>query len=442
MLIQFNISNYKAIKGKMSLSMVASNYDKSRVVDNTFPMSKFGFRVLKSAVVYGANASGKSKLFEAIGFFRHFISNSSKESQANEAIDTVPFKFNTKTEKQPSSFEILFIYRNELYRYGFEISTKRIESEWLYYRPKTKEIELFYRDKQNFTVHSTFKVGKNLVKDKMIRENALLLSVGAQFNDPIAKKILKYLDSVNVISGVLEDMYEGFTIGQVQEGNKEKILNFIKHADLGIEDIKVEVVDLDFHNLPKEMPEKLKELLISRREKKEKTEVYSDVITFHKKYDGNNNLTELATLSLDDDESSGTQKYFALAGPILNTLENGDTLIIDELDAKLHPILVYNIVSLFNSKLSNPKNAQLIFNTHDTNLLDSDIFRRDQIWFTEKNKFGEVELYALSDIKLNDTKVRNDENYQKNYIQGKYGAIPYIGDFQNLLVKKDVPKNK
>lgn len=442
MLVQFNVTNYKAMRGKMSLSMVASNYDKYRIFDNTFAMTKFGLRLLKSAVIYGANASGKSKLFEALGFFRHFISNSSKESQANEDIDVVPFKFNTKTEKQPSSFEIIFIFKNELYRYGFEVSNKRIESEWLYYRPKTKEIELFYRDKQNFTIHSSFKVGKNLVKDKMIRENALLLSVSAQFNEPISKKLLKELRSINLISGVHEDKYEGFTIELVQEGNKEKILNFLKKADLGIEDIKVEVLDLDIHNLPKEMPEKLKELLIARREKRQPTKLYSDVTTFHKKYDGHNNLAELTTLSLDDDESSGTQKYFALAGPILDTLESGSVLIIDELDAKLHPILVYNIVSLFNSKVTNPKNAQLIFNTHDTNLLDSDVFRRDQIWFTEKNKFGEVELYSLSDIKLNDSKIRNDENYQKNYIQGKYGAIPYIGEFQNLLLKKNAQKSK
>lgn len=431
MLIQFSIANYEAIKSKMTLSLVASNYDKSRETDNTFPFDKFGFRLLKSAVIYGANASGKTKFLESFGFFKEFILNSSKESQANESIEVTPFKFNSQTEKQPSFFEMSFIYKNELYRYGFEVSQKEVNSEWLYYRPKTKEIELFYREKQAFDLHDTFKVGNNLVKNKMVRENALLLSVCAQFNDPISKKIFAWLNTLQLISGVQEEGYEGFTISQIQNfGKKEKILNFLRNADLGIEDFIIE--EVDFNNLHKSMSEKQKEALISQ---KEKPKIYSDVITFHKKYDGKQNLKGLSSLSMDENESSGTRKYFALAGPIIETLEEGDTLIIDELDAKLHPILVQNIVALFNSKITNPKNAQLIFNTHDTNLLSSDIFRRDQIWFTEKNKFGEAELFSLSDIKKNDSKVRNDEDYEKNYIQGKYGAIPYIGDFRKLLLK-------
>lgn len=432
MLIQFTIANYEAIKGKMTLSMVASNYDKSRETDNTFTIDKFGLRLMKSAVIYGANASGKTKLLESFGFFKEFVLNSSKESQATENIEVTPFRFNPKTEKQPSFFEMSFIYKNELYRYGFEVSKSEVKTEWLFHRPKTKEIRLFYRDGQNFNeLHDSFKVAQNLVKDKMIRENALLLSVCAQFNDPISKKILAWLNSMNLISGVKEEGYEGFTISQIQEhGKKDEVLNFLRNADLGIENFIIE--ELDYNNLPKNMPERLKEVLLSQ---KDRPKIYSDVITFHNKYDDKRNLKGLSDLSMKRDESSGTNKYFALAGPIIETLEEGDILIIDELDAKLHPILVQNIVALFNSVDTNPKNAQLIFNTHDTNLLGSDIFRRDQIWFTEKNKYGEAELYSLSDIKKNESKVRNDEDFEKNYIQGKYGAIPYIGDFRKLLLK-------
>lgn len=432
MLIQFSIANYEAIKGKMTLSLVASNYDKSREADNTFTIDKFGLRLMKSAVIYGANASGKTKFLESFGFFKEFILNSSKESQATESIEVTPFKFNSKTEKQPSFFEMSFIYKNELYRYGFEVSKSEVKSEWLFHRPKTKEIQLFYREGQNFDeLHDSFKVAKNLVKDKMIRENALLLSVCAQFNDPTSKKILGWLNSMNLISGVKEEGYEGFTISQIQEhGKKDEVLNFLRNADLGIEDFKIE--ELEYNNLPKNMPEKLKEVLLSQ---KDRPKIYNDVITFHNKYDDKQNLKGLSDLSMKRDESSGTNKYFALAGPIIETLEKGDILIIDELDAKLHPILVQNIVALFNSLDTNPNNAQLIFNTHDTNLLGSDIFRRDQIWFTEKNKYGEAELYSLSDIKKNESKIRNDEDFEKNYIQGKYGAIPYIGDFRKLLLK-------
>ena len=149
-----------------------------------------------------------------------------------------------------------------------------------------------------------------------------------------------------------------------------------------------------------------------------------------KKYDSNGNSIDNVNFSLDDDESSGTRKYFALTGPILDVIENGYTLVIDELDSKLHPNLVCRIVSLFNSKELNTKNAQLIFNTHDTNLLSTGLFRRDQIWFTDKNKYGEAKLYSLADFKSDE--VKKNEPFEENYIRGKYGAIPFLGFFENL----------
>jgi AAA15 family ATPase/GTPase len=136
---------------------------------------------------------------------------------------------------------------------------------------------------------------------------------------------------------------------------------------------------------------------------------------------------------MDDDESSGTQMFFALTGPVLNVLENGFSLVVDELDSKLHPNLICKLVSLFNSKELNPKDAQLIFNTHDTNLLSSGLFRRDQIWFTEKNKFGEARIYSLADFKTDE--VRKTEPFEENYIRGKYGAIPFLDMFEDLIHK-------
>ena len=151
----------------------------------------------------------------------------------------------------------------------------------------------------------------------------------------------------------------------------------------------------------------------------------------HQKFDENDMPIGSVIFSLSDDESAGTQKYFALAGPILEALANGTTLIIDELDAKLHPNLVHKIVEIFNSQKSNPNNAQLIFNTHDTNLLSEKIFRRDQIWFVEKNRYGSAQLYSLADFKTD--VVRNNDNFEKNYIAGRYGAIPYLSDFNKLF---------
>ena len=143
---------------------------------------------------------------------------------------------------------------------------------------------------------------------------------------------------------------------------------------------------------------------------------------------------------MNSDESKGTQKFFYLTGPIIDTLDNGGILIADELDSKIHPNLVCKIVSLFNSKTLNPKNAQLIFNTHDTNLLSSDLFRKDQIWFTEKDKYGEAKLYSLADFKSN--AVRKNEAYEDNYIRGKYGAVPFLGLFDNLIHKNLLSKDE
>ena len=432
MLIQFSITNFRTFKDKATLSFVASNYDKdTREDDNIYYDTTHNLRLLKSCVIYGANASGKSKFIEALVFMKRFVITSSKDSQKGDKIPVEPFKLNSISEKEPSEFEVIFILENVQYRYGFEVSNKIVISEWLYSKPKTKEIELFYREYQNFETHKrSFLKGNTLVKEGLIRDNALFLSVAAQFNEKTSVKIIEWFKNIGTISGVKEDGYEGYTINKAKDANfKNKILELLKAADLGIQDIQVEMLDLD--KLPNDMPKELKEFIIKKSEEDEGAEFLSDVLTSHKKYDDNNKPVGKVNLSLDDDESFGTRKFFALTGPVLDSLENGHTLVIDELDSKLHPNLVCKIVSLFNSKEKNPKNAQLLFNTHDTNLLSSGLFRRDQVWFTEKNKFGEGKLYSLADFKSED--VRKNDPFEDNYIRGKYGAVPYLGYFDNLI---------
>jgi len=423
MLVQYTVKNFKTFETEAKLSLVASKYFSEREEDNTIYYPQFDIRLLKSAVIYGANASGKSKLFESFNFFKNFILSSSKDKQINEPIDLEEFKLNTETENQPSFFVIIFIYKNEIYRYGFEATKSRIISEWLYYRPKTKEVELFYRNEQEFEIHEKkFKV-KDLIDNNRIRPNALLLSTAAHFNDKIAGLIVNWIaDNLNVISGLREEDYIGFSIGKLKnEKNKNEILNFIKNADLNIDDLSTKFTDYD--DLPKELK------IIYDKKREDGIEFFSDVHTYHKKFNKTKDNNTLIKFSMDYDESSGTKKYFALSGPILETLKNGEILIIDELDAKLHPNLTKKIIELFNSKDKNPKNAQLIFNTHDTNLLDTDIFRRDQIWFTEKDRYGAAVLYSLSDIKG----IRKEDLLEKNYISGKYGAIPFLGNFEKLF---------
>lgn len=434
MLVQFSVKNFRTFKERTTLNLIASNYDKeTRETENVITNEKYNFRVLKSAVVYGANASGKSKFIEALMFMRRFAITSSKESQKGDEIRVEPFKLNSESENEPSEFEVVFVYKNILYRYGFEVTKEQIVAEWLFHKPRTKEVELFYRDYQDFDTHSrSFKKGTFVVKEGLVRDNSLLLSIAAQFNDTTSIKVIEWFKNLKTISGLREEGYQGYTMSKTQDSkHKLKILELLKAADLGIQDIKLELVDIE--KLPKEMPKELKDRIIDES-KEDDVEFINDVLTSHKKFDSSNNYIENVNFSLIDDESSGTKKFFALTGPILDVLENGYTLVVDELDSKLHPNLVCKIVSLFNSKDLNQKNAQLIFNTHDTNLLNSGLFRRDQVWFTEKNKFGEAKLYSLGDFKSGE--VRKTEAFEENYIRGKYGAIPFLGYFDNFINKK------
>ncbi len=428
MLLQFSIKNFRTFKEKATLSLIASNYDKdTRESENINFDEKFGFRLLKSAVIYGANASGKSKLLDAFTFMRRFILNSSKESQKGDKINVEPFRLSVETENEPSEFEIIFIHNEIMYRYGFEATKERIVSEWLFQKPKTKEIELFYRDKNKFETHErTFSKGRAVIKEGLIRDNSLLISVAAQFNDPTSISLLNWFQELEIISGLNEHDFKNNTINKIKDDKeKYKILEFLKAADLGIQDISYEEYSSSFSD---DMKKKFKE--IKEQMKDIDPEMFSDISTSHNVYDSNNKVVNKAKFSINSDESNGTKKFLYLSGTIIDILEKGGILIADELDSKLHPNLVCKIVTLFNSNTFNKKNAQLIFNTHDTNLLSSGLFRRDQIWFTDKNKYGEAKLYSLSDFKSDE--VKKVEPFEDNYIHGKYGAIPYLGFFDTL----------
>ncbi len=434
MLLQFSIKNYKSFKEKAVLSLIASNYDKDiREEENVFYDEKFNLRILKSAVIYGANASGKSKLLEALGFMKYFVISSSKETQIGDEIDIEPFKLSSESEQLPSEFEVIFTHNNIIYRYGFEVTKTKVISEWLYYKKNLKEVELFYRDEQNFETHSrNFTKGKMVIKEKLIRENALLISVASQFNDEISINIIDWFNDFKTISGLRESGFRGFTLNKTEDPNyKKKILNLLEAADLGITDIILQTLEVE--DLPKDLPDEIRNKIIKDLKEDKSRKLLGDIFTVHKKYDENKNITDTINFSLDSEESSGTRKFFALTGPILDVLENGYTLFVDELDSKLHPNLVCKIVSLFNSSEINKKNAQLIFNTHDTNLLDSRLFRRDQIWFTNKDRYGESILYSLADFKS--SKVKKIENFEYNYIKGKYGAVPFLGHFDELNIR-------
>jgi len=208
-----------------------------------------------------------------------------------------------------------------------------------------------------------------------------------------------------------------------KSNNGGSILNFLKKLGLGFDELKLEDHDIDVEALPREIPDEVKKFILKNSDGGKATSVQ----TIHKKFNEEGIFISNELFDIND-ESEGTQKIFSLAGPIIDTLKNGKMLIIDEFDARLHPKLSLAIVEMFNSKEGNPNNAQLIFMTHDTNLLSNKLFRRDQVWFTEKNRYGATALYSLVEYK-----VRNDASFESDYIKGRYGAIPYIRSLDNLV---------
>ncbi len=433
MLIAFSIANYRSFRDEVTLSMVAGSL-KAKYAEldakNVFA-APGGINLLTSAAIYGANASGKSNLIAAINFMRYFVINSSERTERTGGIDVEPFRLRTQTVDQPSSFEIVFIVEERRYRYGFEVTAERVEAEWLYVAPKVRESRLFERDGDEIILGEKFKEGRNL--SARTRPNALFLSVVAQFDGKIAQKALGWFRSLSITTGLghLDVGMRFFTERLLSdEGSAEDIVALIKQLDLGIEDIRIEKVVVpisDIPPLPDEIPEELRTALETAQKFLGEGERRA-VRTVHRKVDDAGQPVTPELFDLDEHESEGTKKLFALSGLLVDVLNYGNVLIIDELDARLHPLLTREIVRLFNDPETNPNHAQLVFATQDTNLLDNRLLRRDQIWFAEKDRQGVSHLYSLAEFK-----VRNDAIYDKDYIQGRYGAIPFLGDIRQAL---------
>lgn len=430
MLIEFSIGNYRSFKDKVTFSMVAANIvAKEKTIDdnNVFAVDD-DLKLLKSAAIYGANASGKSNLAKALTFMKWFMINSSKETQSTEKIRVEPFGLSTETEAQPSFFEIVFILDGKKYRYGFEANQERVVSEWLFYVPKTRETRLFervYAENSDKMAYLSAKLKAEDIYPKT-RRNALFLSVAAQFNVEIADRILDWLTrKVNIVSGLDDKRYLEYTVSCLAADNlnKEAIINLIKKLDLGVKELRVKETIISPDSLPREIPDELKKIIFQGVSPKA-----ISINTLHQKFDEQGNYVSMELFDLVQQESEGTQKIVAIAGLLVDVIKNGKVIIFDEFDARLHPLISKAIVELFNSQETNSNNAQLIFMTHDTNLLSNRVFRRDQIWFTEKNKYGATDLYSLVEYKI-----RNDASFESDYIKGRYGAIPFIGNLSQII---------
>jgi hypothetical protein len=390
-------------------------------------IKKAQYSFLSSAVIYGANASGKSNLLRGVNTMKRIVvENFDKRSVSEIPYD--PFLLNTRTSNEPTFYEVVFLVEKIKYRYGFEADINSIHSEWLFATEKKTEKPLFLRVPEGIEVMGNFPEGKDL--EEKTRDNALFLSVVDQFNGHIASRIMKWFRNFNIISGLSHDNYRRVTFAMLDKPELNEILtNFFIDIDLGFDKIKLERKEFNPSELPTDVPEDILKQLVSDLEGKK----LANLRTVHKVYDDNQNFIKEIDFDARRQESSGTNKIIDLSGPVFDTLKDGGVLVIDELDAKLHPLLTLSIVRLFQSQEINKNGAQLIFATHDTNILSICNLRRDQIYFVEKNKIGSSDLYSLVEYNK-DGKVRKDRSFEKDYINGRYGAIPYFGDFNKLSV--------
>ncbi|RZB29072.1 MAG: hypothetical protein AEth_01676 [Candidatus Argoarchaeum ethanivorans] len=416
MLIEFNVQNFRSIKEEVTFSLVAST-DNS-LDNNLIKTDLLRDNLLRSAVIYGANASGKSNVILAFNFLKNFV-ETAHTFQKGTKINYFPFKLDKKCLSKPSKFKVVFIKNNIKYVYGISHNSEKIIDEYLYYYPKGRRALIFERRDTNNYRFTIDKKEQKFISEKTL-DNIPYLSNSTQLNYKKTSEAFDWFkDNLGIVGADHPRLIE-YTIQKLNEDKKMKkfILNALIEADLGINDLSasIEVVPMD--EIPIPIRERLKTMMPDIEGKLEKI----DIKTIHKVLNevGDENYVEFDF----GEESEGTKKLFSLIGLWIDSLNNGRVLIVDELDTKLHHLLNVFLIKLFNDPTQNKNNAQLIFTTHNTNLLDLDIFRRDQIWFTEKNHSkGSTDLYSLIEFRP-----RKDKNIQKGYLAGRYGAIPFIGD--------------
>lgn len=398
MLVNFSFKNFRSFRDEMTLSMEAAN-----IQELSSSVIKVGDGdLLPVAVMYGANSSGKSNVLKALKAMRDVLLYSVKLNPKDK-LEAETFMLDLTSPEEPTSFEIQFIIGESRYRYGFDYTADGIIAEWLYEkRFGEREFELFLRSGSEFKISKT-RFAEGLGKEAATSSNRLFVSLVAQLNGKVAQSILDWFSNIEYMSGMDGKGYAGKTLRTIfyqKKGNNE-IMKLFSQTHLGFDGIQVSMRIEDEDSV--------------------------DSKTIHNIYDKEGKTVGQREFPTDKMESEGTKKIIDIAGPIFDAILNGKILIVDELDAKLHPFLTRKIVGLFMDKSVNASGAQLIFATHDTNLLNLQYLRRDQIWFTEKDKTDSTELYSLVEFRDEaGKKVRNDRSIEKDYINGRFGAIPFM----------------
>jgi uncharacterized protein len=430
MIIRFGVSNYLSIREKQDLSMVASSLkDKeSGLISSPALQAR---KLLPVAVVYGANASGKSNIVSAIDYMRRAVLFSHSRGDPDGGVNRSPFALDQEYEKKTTLFDIDFVMGGTRFYYGFEASDAAYESEWLWAFPSGKRQILFHREQQNFEFGRSLKGQNNVIKD-LTRPNSLFISAAAQNNHEDLSKVSSFFRSISLMNDIIEVDLASIRNKNLSNSVKiERIINFIKRLDTGV--IGYQFRDID---LPEEVQSFQRDLwgaINKLRFAKEGTVPM-----------GRNPLLESTRTSIElahhgrggekiffdlSRESAGTRRLLILMEAAFTALDEGTPLVIDEFDVSLHTQACEAIIALFSLQQTNPKGSQLLTTTHNTNLLNLDLLRRDQIWFTEKSDEGATQLFPLTDIRT-----RQGDNLEKGYLQGRFGAVPFSGDAADFVV--------
>lgn len=414
MLLEFMCSNHKSIKDKIVFSALAGS-------DNTnddMTEEIAGVKVLKSAVIYGANGSGKSNFIDAISFVKNLVVNSITH-QPGQGIRQIPHKLSELGSE--STYQVQFVIKGIRYVFGFSLKNLLVSEEYLYYFPNGRQAKIFDRKDEKFTVGSKFRGKFSSCKD-VLKPNRLLLSCAANFTavEEVADAFSFFNNELVVYGAENQDNWMNYSLYQINSNEKMRrvVLSLMQDLGMGVKDIKVSIDQkkMESIELPPFLTDEFKNMLLQT-----KVDAISAKVVYEK-----------FETDLLQDESTGVQKLFALLCPMIDILINGKVLLCDELEASLHESLVYELVKLFMT-IKTDKFAQIIFTTHETGLLNLDLFRRDQIWFTEMEETDRsTDLYSLAEIK----NVRKDDNFGKGYITGKYGAIPMLNvNFADIVSK-------
>jgi AAA15 family ATPase/GTPase len=417
MLIEFRVKNYKSLRDEQVLSLVASK-DKELLDSNTM---KTGLRaapsVLRSAVIYGANASGKSNVVKALQLMRGVVVESATILQPGQPFNVQPFRLDEESAAAPTEFEITFVLEGVRYQYGFSLTTQRVVSEHLLVYKAFKPQRWFARSFDEEAGKDVYEFGPGLKGPKSVwegatRPNALFLSMAVQLNSEQLRPVFDWFTEKLLIINEITPLDFQYSIHLLKEESIRKaILYFLSAADVSISDITIET---------RMVPGKtLKFDALTGKTEVSPEEVEHARVKFQ-------HTTEKGSATFDlVDESNGTRNLLSLSGPVLDVLKRGVTFVVDELDTSLHTLIVRQLVRLFHLPEVNAKGAQLVFTTHDTSLLDAtDLLRRDQIWFVEKKGDQASTLYGLSDFSP-----RKTEALERGYLTGRYGGVPFLSPF-------------